>query len=335
MTHTEPPGGPQPGQAAWVPDPGGRHQYRWWDGRSYTDLVADGGVQGVDPLQPGVAAAPRPPLGSPPAEPAAPAGPSPWSQPPRWSPAADRGAAASRPAAGAEPVDEDRSGSRLGVLAVVAVAVLAIGAVVFLARDEVGDAIGGDGGGGGAGSFEGTVAAGELGAHDISVGATEVLLARVEPDDGVDVVVGVLVDGAAADRLESLYGEVAGRADAAEAFADADEAAVAELVGDRDRGVAVFRTDLGFGGDGESLLLVPGDAVDVTVVVAPFDGASGGYTIELQRFALDLDETAAGSAGGEELLRAVQRSTGTSTSAIDLAAELLELLDEVDDVADG
>ena len=34
----------------WHPDPAGRHQYRYWDGRSWTDHVADNGQQAIDPL---------------------------------------------------------------------------------------------------------------------------------------------------------------------------------------------------------------------------------------------------------------------------------------------
>ncbi|MBG9885389.1 hypothetical protein ABE10_02060 [Bacillus toyonensis] len=36
--------------ADWHPDPTGRHQYRYWDGSTWTDHVADNGVQGTDPL---------------------------------------------------------------------------------------------------------------------------------------------------------------------------------------------------------------------------------------------------------------------------------------------
>ncbi|MBI5232229.1 MAG: HEAT repeat domain-containing protein [Coriobacteriales bacterium] len=32
----------------WYPDPMGRHQHRYWDGRSWTDHVADAGEQSVD-----------------------------------------------------------------------------------------------------------------------------------------------------------------------------------------------------------------------------------------------------------------------------------------------
>jgi uncharacterized membrane protein YhaH (DUF805 family) len=36
-------------QAAWCRDPSSRHEYRWWDGGSWTEHVANGGVSGVDP----------------------------------------------------------------------------------------------------------------------------------------------------------------------------------------------------------------------------------------------------------------------------------------------
>ena len=37
--------------AAWLQDPLGRHQYRYWDGAAWTEHVADAGQQGVDPLE--------------------------------------------------------------------------------------------------------------------------------------------------------------------------------------------------------------------------------------------------------------------------------------------
>lgn len=49
--------GPPPGsvpapiaEASWKPDPVGRHEFRWWDGTTWTALVADHGVTGNDPL---------------------------------------------------------------------------------------------------------------------------------------------------------------------------------------------------------------------------------------------------------------------------------------------
>jgi hypothetical protein len=36
--------------AAWYADPSGRHQYRYWDGATWTPSVADDGQASVDPL---------------------------------------------------------------------------------------------------------------------------------------------------------------------------------------------------------------------------------------------------------------------------------------------
>ena len=36
--------------AAWVPDPSGRHQFRYWDGAQWTQYVGDHGAEAVDPL---------------------------------------------------------------------------------------------------------------------------------------------------------------------------------------------------------------------------------------------------------------------------------------------
>ena len=41
---------PQPVSAAWVADPTGRHELRYWDGSKWTPYVSDGGVQSDDPV---------------------------------------------------------------------------------------------------------------------------------------------------------------------------------------------------------------------------------------------------------------------------------------------
>ena len=43
---TAPPGPP----AGWHPDPSGRHEYRYWDGVTWTDQVSDAGAVSADPL---------------------------------------------------------------------------------------------------------------------------------------------------------------------------------------------------------------------------------------------------------------------------------------------
>ena len=39
-------------EPAWHPDPTGRHQYRWWDGSTWSDVVADHGIETRDPYEP-------------------------------------------------------------------------------------------------------------------------------------------------------------------------------------------------------------------------------------------------------------------------------------------
>ena len=36
--------------AGWLPDPRGRHEFRYWDGSNWTDHVADSGLAGIDPV---------------------------------------------------------------------------------------------------------------------------------------------------------------------------------------------------------------------------------------------------------------------------------------------
>lgn len=53
-TQAPPTAGPPPAQEntppSWQPDPSGRHQYRYWDGTSWTEHVSDSGQQSTDPL---------------------------------------------------------------------------------------------------------------------------------------------------------------------------------------------------------------------------------------------------------------------------------------------
>lgn len=42
--------GPAPQKADWYGDPAGRHQFRYWDGASWTDHVADDGTSSLDPM---------------------------------------------------------------------------------------------------------------------------------------------------------------------------------------------------------------------------------------------------------------------------------------------
>ena len=48
LTQAQPPSATAP--AAWLADPCGRHELRYWDGTRWTDHVSDRGVQGTDPV---------------------------------------------------------------------------------------------------------------------------------------------------------------------------------------------------------------------------------------------------------------------------------------------
>jgi len=79
-------------EAAWLPDPAGVHELRYWDGAQWTDHVSDAGTPGQDPLPaplPPPAAAPPPPPG--PGATAAPAGKLGWKD--RLKQVADQGKA--------------------------------------------------------------------------------------------------------------------------------------------------------------------------------------------------------------------------------------------------
>ena len=66
-------------EASWLPDPGGTHELRYWDGTAWTEHVSDQGMTGVEPVSapvppPAPAFAPPPPPAAPAAEAPAPAG---------------------------------------------------------------------------------------------------------------------------------------------------------------------------------------------------------------------------------------------------------------------
>ena len=44
------PAPPPPPPRSWLPDPGGRHELRYWDGSKFTEHVSDSGKISIDPL---------------------------------------------------------------------------------------------------------------------------------------------------------------------------------------------------------------------------------------------------------------------------------------------
>lgn len=76
MTTSDLPAPPTAGeQPGWFPDPNGRHEHRYFNGRAWTADVADGGQRSIDPLGAGpTPVAPGPPPGAlPPVPPVPPA----------------------------------------------------------------------------------------------------------------------------------------------------------------------------------------------------------------------------------------------------------------------
>ena len=98
--------------AGWYPDPGGRHEFRYWDGASWSPQVSDGGLTATDAqLRPAV---------SPEAAPTA--GPSPAPAPAVAAPAA----LVAAPASAMPPAAARAAGRRWLVPVVAAIAVLAV-----------------------------------------------------------------------------------------------------------------------------------------------------------------------------------------------------------------
>ena len=142
----------------WLPDPSGRHEYRYWDGTTWTDDVSDNGVTSTDPLagggpgypgdqaptapfeptqaygqgpgapgygQPGAPSGPYPPAGGyPPAGPGGPGGPG------GYDPYGTGG--------GFPPATPKKSGPPVGLLIGIAIVALAVivGLVIALSGGD-------------------------------------------------------------------------------------------------------------------------------------------------------------------------------------------------------
>ena len=276
---------PVAGVPAWHPDPTGRHQHRWWDGAAFTDQVADSGTIATDD---GTA---LPAWGAPVPQPI----------PPPVGPAG---------AASAAPARHQRRGALVAGLAVLAAAGAASIWYFVLAPD-----------GGGTGTFTGRAAPDDIGVHEVSIDAGSALTVEVVPGDDLDAVVGLVVSTDDAERIDDLYEDLGVAAsDLDEAF-PAVERELFEQFGDD--AVVVFRTDVGFAGEGEDVLLALPFSIEAHVVVAPFgDDDADDYEVRIDGFGLDVDD----DADAEELLDAVVDDGDLPASARRLAEDLLALL---------
>ena len=281
--------GPAPGFPAWHTDPSGRHQYRWWDGRAFTDQVADNGVVTTD-RGPAAVAAPQP---------------QPLQPVQSLSPTFGAGAAPVPPKTRATPL-----------LVAIGVAAVAAGAVGFFVLRDDDDSSG-------TGTFESSLAGGEpAGVHDVSLRGGSALTIELDPDSDLDAVVGLVVDADDADRIEDFYDDVIGP-DATSIAVAFDGSGIDDIDDQVEGGQVVFRTDVGFAGDDEQVVLVVPFDVDLQVVVAPFEEGEadeGDYeiTIEAHHLGTEPDDDI------DDLLDAVVDDEDISDEFRDLAEEQLE-----------
>lgn len=284
---------PVAGVPGWHADPAGAHDHRWWDGTAFTDQVANGGVVSTDAgrLGPPVAPAPEPAPGlfHPPSSAAAPAPPA-------------------APPSRALPL-------LLVILGALAIAGAA--AWYLLLRDD---------GSSGTGDFAGTIDDDTpSGVHEVSLAAGSAVTVEVEPDRQLDAVVAFVVSEDDADRLDDLYEDlgIVEILEVGDAFGTIDGDELDQLGEDR---LVVFRTDVGFAGDDEQLLLAVPFDLELQVFVAPFEaGDEGDYRITIETLSLDVEDIDA--ADGEELLAAVSDDDDTPNAFRDLSDDLLAGLD--------
>lgn len=311
---------PVPGVPAWLPDPSGRHQLRWWDGGAFTDRVANDGVTAIDP---GPAPAPAPPSPAPvppaPSESvwAAPSSAPGWAAPPSPSPSPSSWAApglAPTPYAPPAAPPPPRSKVPLVVAGLALVALLGGAAVVFV--------LGRDDGTSGTGTFDGAIDDdAPAGRHGVGLRGPAAITIVVEPDADLDAVVGIVVSAEDADRIDELYDDLggAGVLELDEAFRDTELDRVDGLDAN---GQVVFRIDADFAGEEETILLALPFDVDFDVVVAPFEPGeeSGSYEIVIESFPIDVEA----DADGEEVLDAVLDNDDIPADFLDIADVMLD-----------
>lgn len=326
---------PVPGVPAWHVDPSGRHQYRWWDGSAYTDQVADDGVTTTDP-EAASASAPIPSEPEPEPTVSEPTAPEPKSIPPIspvppvpsgphiGPPPAFEATPGSMPTPIGSPADPTLAPSATSSKSKAPMAI--VGLLVVVAVIVVGFLVvgGSDGGGNsGTGELEGTVGDGDeaAGIHDVSVSGPVALTIELDPDDDLDAVIGLVVTDDDADRIEDVYRDLGapGAVDLDEAFSAVD---FDDLEDRLDGDQVVLRTDVGFAGDTEEVLLVVPFDVDLQVVVGPFEedeAAEGDYELTIEAY--DLDAEADDEA--EDLLEAVEDDDDVPRAFRRLAEEQL------------
>ena len=235
-------GAEAPLAAGWQPDPGGRHQYRYWDGSAWTDDVSDDGVASTDPMAP--VATPRP--------------------------AATGPASASPP-----PAASDGRSKRVPVTAAAVVVVLLLVGGFLVTRG------GGDGdGGGGLGTIQGAVPENGVFVHRVEVPAGSVLLVKAIPEGRFDPILSVAADFTTIEKYKNnfgftQFGRGATNLESNSTFESID-------LGRLGSSAIFYDQNGGFGdGQTENLAVPAPFAVSLDIVVSALEGGSGNITLQL------------------------------------------------------
>lgn len=261
---------------AWHPDPLGRHQFRYWDGTTWTARVSDAGQLSADPIGGGGDAGASGP--APAASGAAPVG----SGPP---PGAAFGAAPAPPAAG-------RSGTGRLVAIGAVVAIVVVGGL-FAFKALRGD----DGTGVSSGSITSN---GDIVVREVSLNEGDVLRVLLTPEDGFDpsLAIGITPDAYASYDFSDASDATIGYNPASDSFfSDVDEPIACDISSDdfssaasdvecREGRLIPLYTSYGDGddaGDQEFVTLVAPVGGTYGIMVRGEDGDEGSFRLRVDR----------------------------------------------------
>ena len=235
-----------PTEAGWLADPTGRHEYRYFDGSSWTDNVSNGGVTSTD----AVAAVPAS----------------------RAAEAPSAAIAPESPAFAASPPRHRRSRVPL-VVAVASVLVLV--AVIVVVRGS-----GGGGGGNQTGFFTGKVEGNRVFIHHVDVPADSMLLVKAIPEGQFDIILSVAADFPTVEKYHNTFGSTAlGRG----AVKIDQDSSLSSLDLSPVKGAIFVVADDQFAtpGGAEQAAIPAPFPVSLDIVVSSTKGGSGDVTLQL------------------------------------------------------
>lgn len=269
---TQPPG--------WLPDPTGRHQYRYWDGRNWTANVSDNGVVSNDPLQ-----APTPPtqVYTPSPGPTAPSAPqAPGAYPPAGGvPPYQAAQTPSQPYVA--PTTTKKKGLNPFVLIIPAV-IIVVAVVAFFT-------LAGGGGGDGTGKFAKKITnQTQLDRFKVKLKKGDLLRINAAPEKKLDIQIALVPPEGVFTGEESILSERFSDqlpsdfnfSDQLDSVLASDETDFFSDIGNKDKLVALKVDDGTEGVAEKKLMLAPVDGTYLFLVRA-FGGQTGSYTMTFTR----------------------------------------------------